>query len=558
MLLDIFITRNELSGMAEKAPLEKARSCVRKTRKKNKKESQKNTEATQKNMKSNRLNEDSKKCLQDSEKYEAQGARPKEGIRTKFNIYLDRAKKWNPYITEGKGKKPPNAGESGLKNNYEKNLQIELEKATKGEKPCVKWSVAAGLEGAEKVSKQKVIFPIKFPRVFTGKRKSWKGILPFGISNHPYVRENEASRPLISETLAFLDDSEMMTKEDKEFVTPRIADPRIPQDILFAIGGRYNGRLSDVIEAYDARADRWKTVKGVVDSIGQRYLHSTVVVGSDIYVIGGSTHKEVLRSCSCFNAVTKRCRKVEPTIARRSNLMVAFLRGFVYAMGGCSGGWVQRTVERYNCEKNSWWWIAAMNCARTRGDAAVLNDKIYVAGGNNGQNYLNSVEVYDPDTNQWTFVAPMHSQRTAFSCVALHGCLYALGGFNGSSFSLSTEKYDPAEDTWTEIPAMNIYSYYFHAEVIDDTIFVMGGNFDAYAHLSWNVSYFDNKENQWCKVTNMNVCRYALSICVIKNLPNASDYAYKHTDKLIEEKRKNKWLIWRTPVRSRLPRRRTH
>ncbi|KDR20965.1 Kelch-like protein 10 [Zootermopsis nevadensis] len=53
------------------------------------------------------------------------------------------------------------------------------------------------------------------------------------------------------------DDSEMMTKEDKQFVTPRIAYPRIPQDILFAIGGFRGGKPSDVIEAYDARAERW-------------------------------------------------------------------------------------------------------------------------------------------------------------------------------------------------------------------------------------------------------------------------------------------------------------
>ncbi|KDR14386.1 Vacuolar protein sorting-associated protein 4B [Zootermopsis nevadensis] len=41
------------------------------------------------------------------------------------------------------------------------------------------WSDVAGLEGAKKVLKQGVIFPIKFPHVFTGERKTWKGILFF-------------------------------------------------------------------------------------------------------------------------------------------------------------------------------------------------------------------------------------------------------------------------------------------------------------------------------------------------------------------------------------------
>jgi hypothetical protein len=65
---------------------------------------------------------------------------------------------------------------------------------------------------------------------------------------------------MISETLAFLHDSEMVTKEDKDFVTPMIAYPRIPQDILFAVGGGRDEEPSDVIEAYDALADRWSVV----------------------------------------------------------------------------------------------------------------------------------------------------------------------------------------------------------------------------------------------------------------------------------------------------------
>ncbi|XP_021937135.1 kelch-like protein 10 [Zootermopsis nevadensis] len=74
------------------------------------------------------------------------------------------------------------------------------------------------------------------------------------VSKHPYVTENKACKPLISETHKFLDDVERLSKEDKDLMTPRIARPRIPQDILFAIGGRRDGKVTDVIEAYDARA----------------------------------------------------------------------------------------------------------------------------------------------------------------------------------------------------------------------------------------------------------------------------------------------------------------
>ncbi|XP_021938645.1 kelch-like protein 10 [Zootermopsis nevadensis] len=113
------------------------------------------------------------------------------------------------------------------------------------------------------------------------------------------------------------------------------------------------------------------------------------------------------------------------------------------------------------------------------------------------------------------------------------------GGYNNTSCELSTEKYDPAEDTWTEIPVMNFYSEELDAEVIDDTIFVISGKYIEY-HFVSHVACFNDKENRWHKAADMNICRSGMSTCVIENLPNASDYAYKHRDKLMEEKCKKR------------------
>ncbi len=48
------------------------------------------------------------------------------------------------------------------------------------EKPNVPWSDVAGLENAKESLKEAVILPIKFPHLFTGKRKPWRGILLYG------------------------------------------------------------------------------------------------------------------------------------------------------------------------------------------------------------------------------------------------------------------------------------------------------------------------------------------------------------------------------------------
>lgn len=66
------------------------------------------------------------------------------------------------------------------------------------EKPKVKWSDVAGLEGAKEALKEAVILPIKFPHLFTGKRVAWKGILLFGVSKvtkSPKIFSNLPSFP---------------------------------------------------------------------------------------------------------------------------------------------------------------------------------------------------------------------------------------------------------------------------------------------------------------------------------------------------------------------------
>ena len=50
------------------------------------------------------------------------------------------------------------------------------------EKPNVHWDDIAGLNVAKDALKETVIMPVKFPHLFTGKRKPWRGILLYGVS----------------------------------------------------------------------------------------------------------------------------------------------------------------------------------------------------------------------------------------------------------------------------------------------------------------------------------------------------------------------------------------
>ncbi|XP_024884161.1 kelch-like protein 10 isoform X3 [Temnothorax curvispinosus] len=301
------------------------------------------------------------------------------------------------------------------------------------------------------------------------------------VKDHPYVVGNDACRPIIIETLKFLYDLEMITQKDGEVPTPEIARPRVPHEILFAIGGWSGGSPTNYIETYDTRADRWIPIEET-DPTGPRAYHGLAVVGFDIYVIGGFDGVDYFNSCRCFNAVTKVWREVAPMNVRRCYVSVAVLNDLVYAMGGYDGYHRQKTAERYNYETNQWSLIASMNVQRSDASATTLN-----------------------------------------------------GGFNGISRMCSGEKYKPSTNSWSHIPDMYNPRSNFAIEVIDDMIFAIGG-FNGVT-TTYQVECYDEKTNEWYEATDMNICRSALSACVIMGLPNVYDYIHKHRERLMEEKR---------------------
>lgn len=125
-------------------------------------------------------------------KYE-KNDRVKDALREKIGSYVDRAEVMKTWLekyeqsqkakqddSSASGGAPTKSKDSKEEEDEGEKLQTKLGSAILTEKPNVKWDDVAGLEGAKDALKEAVILPQRFPQMFVGKRKPWKGILLYG------------------------------------------------------------------------------------------------------------------------------------------------------------------------------------------------------------------------------------------------------------------------------------------------------------------------------------------------------------------------------------------
>lgn len=121
-------------------------------------------------------------------KYEKNEAR-KKLIIERVEGYMKRAEELRDYINKQNELGSKGGGGTGMKKkgetdedpDEEKNkLRGALSGAIVTEKPDVKWDDVAGLQSAKDSLKETVILPVRFPQLFTGNRRPFKGILLYG------------------------------------------------------------------------------------------------------------------------------------------------------------------------------------------------------------------------------------------------------------------------------------------------------------------------------------------------------------------------------------------
>lgn len=97
------------------------------------------------------------------------------------------------------------------------------------------------------------------------------------VKIHPLLQDKEECRSLVINILKSMYDLGTLNNQETGFPTPTFARPRMPHDILFAIGGWSGGNATSVMESYDTRADRWIQVQfGYLVQIGPKTIDRIV------------------------------------------------------------------------------------------------------------------------------------------------------------------------------------------------------------------------------------------------------------------------------------------
>lgn len=126
------------------------------------------------------------------------------------------------------------------------------------------------------------------------------------VQEHPYLCDSLSAQNLMKETLNFWRGDNLWNTYEISLTTPEFAIPRLPHEVLFAIGGQIGNYNNVLIETYDLRSDRWVDVPQEISARrGRRCYHGSIVIGKKIYCIGGFDDLSYLSSCQVFNTVEK-------------------------------------------------------------------------------------------------------------------------------------------------------------------------------------------------------------------------------------------------------------
>jgi hypothetical protein len=233
---------------------------------------------------------------------------------------------------------------------------------------------------------------------------------------------------------------------------------------IYVVGGfvQPNLRTTDQVARYDIRSGTWSTLAPLPVGVN----HPAVAAGAgrcagQVYVYGGYTANGTLSDevdvLQRFDPRTGAWSLLAGSGVARGAATLAPVGCSLYAIGGVSGGAVQRLVQIYDIRSGTWRPGPSMRVPREHLASVSTRGHVLVFGGRDPSGNLDAVEDLDIRTGKWRSRRPIPTPRSGFGAVVVRGWAVVVGGEEltpGGETIRPVQAFDPRSKRWRKLPGM--------------------------------------------------------------------------------------------------------
>ncbi|KAG9230841.1 putative kelch domain-containing protein 8B [Amylocarpus encephaloides] len=293
--------------------------------------------------------------------------------------------------------------------------------------------------------------------------------------------------------------------------------------------------------AYPKPGETWKVLPNI--TLGSRQEHTTVALGTDVYILGGlvppvdSAVDPTSNIVQSYSIAHNTWSSETPMPRALNHLNAAVVNGKIYVLGGLAvgpGAWPNWLAAGdcwvYSPRQKIWEILANMPNGTERGSAAVgvYGDTIYLAGGLtrlgiSGQTTVTTVNAYCTRTNTWSTLESLPEKRDHAGSAVVGRIFYVVGGrINGEpsgmrdtvlAFDVSVEK-----GSWsTRAGKMPTARGGLSASAVGHTIYAFGGegNVATSTGVFNQTEAYNTKTDTWTSLKPMVLPRHGTSAAAV-------------------------------------------
>jgi len=255
---------------------------------------------------------------------------------------------------------------------------------------------------------------------------------------------------------------------------------------LYVLGGR----RAPPVEVYRPATDGWQNLGAAPTDL---HHFQPVAIGSKIYIIGAMTccfpDEPSVAEIHVFNTANDNW-SIEgqmPANRLRGGGGAVVYQNKIYVIGGNTQGHSGGAVswfDEYNPANGTWKTLPDAPTARDHFQAVIIGNELVVTGGrqtdfpNPFRNTVAQTNIYNFDTGQWRVGASIPTQRAGSPAVGVGGEVLVMGGeASGQTAAFDTvEAYDVGSNSWRTLRPMIEGRHSGASGIIGNRLHMIGGS----------------------------------------------------------------------------------